>query len=291
VPYAASLAQALAPTQWSVFNLLLSSSYTGWGVGSLDKDVEEIGACVDFVRQLRGEGGKVVVMGHSTGSQDVLHYLYSELSQDHGSEEQREKRSGGGRRRPVLDGAIMQAPVSDRESLLAGLRSGSHPFRTTYDQLVNMAKTQPITKDGIDSILPLSLTAVVGFPSDTPLSARRFLSLASPDSPGQPLEDDLFSSDLDDQQLKGTFGVVGERGLLRSKLLVLYSGADEHAAPWVDKEALMKRWAVATDTRQPEKWDHEGSAVIPGASHNVKDVGQDELIARVTGYLNRVEQG
>lgn len=46
---------------------------------------------------------KVVVMGHSTGSQDVIHYLSSPQSDDE--------------RRPEVDGGIMQAPASDREGL------------------------------------------------------------------------------------------------------------------------------------------------------------------------------
>lgn len=47
-----------------------------------------------LVRHLRPRHKKIVIMGHSTGSQDVIHYLLN---------------------RTGVDGGIMQAPVSDRE--------------------------------------------------------------------------------------------------------------------------------------------------------------------------------
>lgn len=291
VPYVAPLAKALEPTGWSLFHVLLSSSYGGWGVGSLDQDIEEIGQCVKYVQEYK-KNGKVVVMGHSTGSQDVLHYLHTPNPVPQRPDEFQGRLQH--LTRPVLDGAILQAPMSDREGLLAQLKvnegtAQGNEEQAAYDQLVAFAKRQPYTtgddQQKLDAILPMNLTAKVGFPADTPLSARRFLSLASPDSPEHPAEDDLFSSDLTDQRLKETFGVVAERGLVRTKMMFLYSGNDDYAAPWVDKEKLMQRWKEAANAGGIEKYDSEGSAVIPGASHNVKDEGQGELIARVTRYL------
>ncbi|KAH1508889.1 hypothetical protein KXV68_002513, partial [Aspergillus fumigatus] len=275
VPYVAPLAAALEPTDWSVFQAQLSSSFGGWGIGSLDKDVEEIAKCIDFVRSLKASSasgsasapGKIVIMGHSTGSQDVLHYLYTQGD------------------RPVVDGAILQAPVSDREAMLAEMRKPGDvgaEAKGSWEQLVSLARQAPVG----DIILPLNLSSKVGLPPD-PVSARRFLSLASPDSPDRPAEDDLFSSDLTDQRLRETFGAVATRGLLRSKLLVLYSGNDEFAAPWVDKKALMARWREATEALKPGTWD-QNSGVIPGASHNVKDQGQADLTERVTRYLKSI---
>ncbi|KAK1142995.1 hypothetical protein N8T08_007059 [Aspergillus melleus] len=291
VPYVAEIAKALEPTDWSLFSLVLSSSYLGWGIGSLDQDVEEIAQCVEFVRahKARTTSGiastpKVVVMGHSTGSQDVLHYLYSANPLPQRSPDQEVGLDLKHLTRPPLDGAIMQAPMSDREAVQHLGQTSTEPneFRGAYDQLVNFARLQEPTE-----ILPLKLTDKVGFPGDTPLNARRFLSLTSPDSPANPALDDLFSSDLTDQRLAETFGVVRERGLLGAKLMALYSGSDEYAAPWVDKEALMKRWEKATNAGGEEKWD-ENSAVVKGASHNVKADGQAELIERVLRYLGTV---
>lgn len=291
VPYVAPLAKALEPTDWSLFHLLLSSSYGGWGVGSLDQDIEEIAQCVKFVQE-RKSSGKVVVMGHSTGSQDVLHYLHTPNPVPQRPDEFQGRLKH--LTRPELDGAILQAPMSDREGLEAQLKADEgttmgNEARAAFDQLVAFARQQPYTigdrQQKLDALLPMNLTAKAGFPADTPLSARRFMSLASPDSPENPAEDDLFSSDLTDQRLKETFGVIAERGLLKTKMMFLYSGNDEYGAPWVDKAKLMQRWKEAANAGGVEKYDSEGSAVIPGASHNVKADGQDELIARVTRYL------
>lgn len=283
VPYVSKLAAALQPTDWSLFSILLSSSYNGFGVGSLDKDVEEIGQCVSFIRNLKAsQSGKVVVMGHSTGSQDVLHYLHSpnpipaNLEFDVGLKHLE---------RPKLDGAIMQAPVSDREAVLYIMKTSqeSNEVRGVYDQLVSSARRLPWTDDKIDTILPMNMTAKLGLPGDAPLSARRFLSLLSPDSPESPAPDDLFSSDLSDKRHQETFGQIGARGLLQSKLLILYSGSDEYCPPWVNKEQLIERWKKATEAGGGA-FD-ENSGVVPQASHNVKAEGQQDLIDRVLRYL------
>ncbi|OGE53098.1 hypothetical protein PENARI_c008G06810 [Penicillium arizonense] len=285
VPYVSKLAQALVNTEWSVFSVLLSSSYGGWGVGSLDRDVEELGQCVRFIRDLKAsqqpsapaKSAKIAVMGHSTGSQDVLHYLYSPNS-GYGLQHQV---------RPPLDGAILQAPASDREGLQAIIADSPQPdeLKKVYNELVDFAKKQPYTEKNIDNVLPMHLTSKLSYPADTPLSARRFLSLVSPESPEHPSEDDLFSSDLSDKRLQETFGKIGTQGIIQSKLLFLYSGNDEYCPHWVDKEKLLQRWQQATEAGGGS-WDTENSGVIVGASHNVKDEGQQELIDRILRYLH-----
>ncbi|OJJ00403.1 hypothetical protein ASPVEDRAFT_128077 [Aspergillus versicolor CBS 583.65] len=284
VPYVQEIAKALEPTEWSIYHLHLSSSYSGWGIGSLDRDVEEIGQCVEYVRNLKknstanGTAGKVVIMGHSTGSQDVLHYVYSENPLPRNPDADGVQ----GLTRPVVDGAIMQAPVSDREAILQTAKESSEA-REAYDTLVKFAHEQPAR-----TLCPLDLTGLVGLEPSTPVNVRRFWSLASPESPAKPSEDDLFSTDITDERLGETFGRVATRGLLRGTLVALYSGNDEYAPNGVDKEALMARWKRATDAGGVKKWDDEASGIIPGASHNVRDEGQAWLIEHVLNYLNRV---
>jgi hypothetical protein len=216
-------------------------------------------------------------MGHSTGSQDILHYLHSPnplpLNPDVDGVQ--------GRVRPVVDGAIMQAPVSDRQAMLPPIQ-GNSEGREAYEKLVEFARSNPAR-----SICPIELTGLVGLPPDTPVNARRFWSLASPESPETPAEDDLFSTDLTDQRLDQTFGRVAERKLLQGTLVAMYSGSDEYAPEGVDMEALLARWKRATDAGE-KKWDDEASGVIPGASHNVRDEGQPWLIERLLNYLNRL---
>lgn len=289
VPYVAPLAKSLETTDWSVFSILLSSSYNGFGVGSLDLDVEEIAQCVQFVRNLKGESGKVVIMGHSTGSQDVMHYLYSPnpLPKDPDFDVGLKYLT-----RPKLDGAIMQAPASDREAIKHMISTSAQPNEAqgAYEQLVAAAKQQPWTDDKSDVILPMNLTVQMGLPGNAPLSARRFLSLVSPESPEKPAQDDLFSSDLTDKRHQETFGQVATRGILKnsgSKFLILYSGNDEYCPTWVDKEAMIKRWQVAAEAGGAT-WDVQNSGVVPGASHNVKAEGQQDLIGRVVRYLHSI---
>ncbi|OXV07091.1 hypothetical protein Egran_05144 [Elaphomyces granulatus] len=304
VRFVADLVVALESTSWSFFSVLLSSSYAGWGLGSLGKDIEEIAKCVQYVRNYKqpqqgelSEVGKVVIMGHSTGSQDVLHYLYSPnpLPRNPQSDSCLQHLL-----RPVVDGAILQAPVSDREGLRVVLQSGTATdspavLAGIYTQLVDIAKRTCSDGGSVDVLLPLSLTSRLGYPADTAISCRRFLSLVSPDSPEHPSEDDLFSSDLTDDRLQETFGMVASRGLLRSKLLVLYSGRDQFAPEWVDKASLLQRWKNATDNNSKEQvWDAKYSGVISEASHSL--IGDEEeeprrdLVARVMAYFRNVEK-
>ncbi|KAJ5219617.1 hypothetical protein N7468_008821 [Penicillium chermesinum] len=234
VPYVEHIAKALKPTKWSLFWVQLSSAYGAWGTSSLSKDIGEIFKCINFIRDLRKmrspheEHGKMVLMGHSTGCQDILYYLTDTKS-----------------------GSMSQPPLE---------------------------------------LLPLAMTTKMGFTLDTPFNGYRFLSIASPESPGSPSDDDMFSSDLPDAALAKTFGRVSACGKLKGQLLVLYSECDEYVPSEVDKRALMQRWERATNAGGEQKWDPE-SGLIPGAIHNVEFHGQDWLIARVHGYLQRVERG
>ncbi|KAL3449741.1 hypothetical protein BJX65DRAFT_271764 [Aspergillus insuetus] len=305
--YMADLAAALNPTDWSLFTLNLTSSYNCWGLGHLDRDTDEIAQCLNYIKEYKSgkfsaattgsnRPGKIVLMGHSTGSQCVLHYLSrpnphtSQKAFDAGLEHIT---------RPFLNGAIMQAPVSDREAIKLVLSQGwlgktSEQVTALYKELETIAKNavaaNPDPKH--DTLLPLHLTGQIGYPPTVPLSARRFLSLVSPDSPGNPGEDDMFSSDLGSEQLGRTFGLIRERGLLGYKLLVLMSGADQSVPEWVDKESVLRKWRGVVEGErkggEEEIWDEE-SGIVPGASHALSNDDQAEprkdLVQRVLKYL------
>ncbi|KAL0258041.1 hypothetical protein SLS55_007212 [Diplodia seriata] len=299
--YMADLVRALQPTEWSIFSLNISSSHQSWGLGHLDRDTDEIAQCLSYVQDYKtdkyGAPGKLALMGHSTGSQHVLHYLSSPNPHTSAPAFDADLRHV---RRPALDGAIMQAPVSDREAMQWVLHHGwlgKTPSQTkeVFDELVAMAKDA--TTQGsqtCDFLLPLAMTSSIGY-RNTPLSARRFLSLVSPESPAAPREDDMFSSDLSDDHLKTTFGMVRERRLLRYKLMVMISGADQSTPDWVDTEKLMARWRNAADHNgEAQIWDRDFSGIIPNASHALSNDDQAEcrkdLCERVLGYLYASEQ-
>jgi hypothetical protein len=250
VPYAALLARAV-PESWSLAQTLLTSSYGGWGTSSLKSDSAELHQCVKYFRGVKN--GKIVLMGHSTGCQDVMEYLVGPGYED----------------RSPIDGAILQAPVSDREASL---------MHMSHDHYVkSIAAAQAMVSEGkADEIVPSSETH--GFFA-APVTARRWLSLLSPNHDG---EDDYFSSDLPDTQLNRTFGMLPAH----TPLCILYSGADEYVPPEIDKNALVSKWIKVV--QRHGKADTEHSGVINGASHNLKRDSADtvpELFRRVIGFL------
>lgn len=297
--YLADLVTALEATPWSLFSLNLTSSYQAWGLGHLDRDTDEIAQCLRYIKEYKTSqagSGLTVLMGHSTGSQDVLHYLSSANPHTKPSPFDPDLEHIT---RPAIDGAIMQAPVSDRECIFWVLEHGwlgktPTETRKIYDEVVAIAKDKTSQQSSFDDILPLSLTSQIGYSATTPLSARRFLSLVSPESPLAPREDDMFSSDLGDEQLSKTFGLVRERELLKGKLLVLSSGADQSVPSWVDKDALLARWRQVADGQGgPPFWDEQFSGVVPNASHALSNDDQAEprkdLNRRVLGFLTKLQ--
>lgn len=292
------LVRALQPTEWSLFTLNLTSSYQSWGLGHLDRDTDEIAQCLNYIKEYKTSkfgNGKIVLMGHSTGSQCVMHYL--SRPNPHTSKPPFDPDLEHTVRMP-LDGAIMQAPVSDREAVQWVLSEGiggktGDEIRPIYEQMVTLAKETVAKGEAHDTMLPLWMTSHI-YPANTAISCRRLLSLISPDSPQSPGEDDLFSSDLSDEQLQTTFGMIIERGLLNHKLMVLFSGADQAVPEWVDKTKLLSKWKDITDHNgKYQIWDQEHSGIIPGASHALSNDDQAEprqfLVKKVLGYLRSAE--
>lgn len=245
---------------------VLSSSYIGWGTSSLGIDVSEIAQCIAYFRQIR-PASKVVLMGHSTGSQDVMHYLLSP----------------GFGERPKIDGAIVQASISDRECIPMMVDQATH------DSAVKIAQAYMEVGRGED-ILPSGVTEA--FPR-TPISARRWLSLISP-GPKHEGEDDYFSSDFSDERLKRTFGKIGATGV---PICFAYSGADEYVPDFVDKEELVAKWERII--KEGGGVVDEASGVMRGATHTIakstkertsEDSVQD-LVTRVAGFAQRIEAG
>lgn len=263
VPYTSVLAAHL-PVSWRIVEVLLSSAYKGWGTATLTQDAGELAACVQYFRRLLGERGKgegrVVLMGHSTGCQDVMEYLVGP----------------GAEQRPQVQGAILQAGISDREAMLEWLGSD------VYNHSVQVAREWVAEGRGED-VLPLSVTGDV---FGAPASARRWLSLASPDMEG---EDDFFSSDLPEEKLEGTFGRVGRE----TPLLLLYSGSDQYVPAHVDKGGLVRKWTEIVKEGRGAV-DGVNGGVVRGASHGYEGDKEEvvmDMVDRVTGYLQRLGRG
>lgn len=283
VTYPTLLAQHL-PSTWRLVEVSLASSYRGWGTSSLSRDVKELGAAVSYFRGLqekqgnsgsrevaagdestearkktkKKKNGLIVIMGHSTGTQDALSYLISSTSNT--------------TKLSPVDGAILQAPVSDREATLA-----SSPSEVT--SALTLCAQRYVQEKRASDVLPNEVVYPVY--GNVPVTAYRALSLLSPGHDG---DDDMFSSDLGDARLRDTFGAVGKSGAV---LMILYSGADEHVPEGVDKKALVERWEGFVN-EGGGKVDANGG-VVEHATHNLNDDGdgvRKDLVDRVLRYLD-----
>jgi len=253
-----TLLSAWLPANWSLVEICLLSSLNGWGTRSLKDDVREIAQCVAYLRQLR-PGQKIVLMGHSTGCQDAMEYLTGE---------------GCGERERV-DGVVLQAPVSDREGLVEDMSTEE------FEGSVGLARRYEKEGRGGD-VLPEKTVAMF---KGTPLSARRWLSLASPDKDG---DDDYFSSDLTDEQLRKTFGALRKE----TPLLILYSGEDQYVPKSIDKQAVVDRFTRIVK-QHGGIVDEENGGIVPGATHNLRNDSDEvlqSLFRKVQGYLKRIDR-
>src|SRR5947207_2591520 len=72
-PYIPLLSSVLQSRNWCLCQLHMRSSYLGFGTGSLQRDFEDMIACISYLVSI----GKrdIVLMGHSTGSQNSLFYV------------------------------------------------------------------------------------------------------------------------------------------------------------------------------------------------------------------------
>lgn len=174
--------------------------------------------------------------------------------------------------RELINGGILQAPASDREAILAAIDP------KVYEDSCKVAQEMVDAGDG-DEIISKKVTK--GYFSPAPISAKRWLSLASPNHDG---DDDYFSSDLSDEQLNKSFGSLPAR----SPLCVLFSGNDEFMPKTLDMAALIHKWAEVIK-KGSGNVDEENSGVVKGASHNLAgnpdEVVQD-LVKRVWGFLD-----
>lgn len=236
VPYVTPLAleveSALGP-KWVVVQALISSSYLQFGFGSVQRDAEELGQLVEYLRTHRGSSkSKVVLMGHSTGCQDTIEYI-SKFSM-----------SLGFNKLKALDGAILQAPISDAEAFR------EFGAKDSLEYYLNLAKKY-IEEGKPDELLPIGASKLT---FGAPCTAYRFHSFA-----GERGDDDYFSSYLTSEDYDKSFGVI------KTPLLVLFSGSDEFVPARVNKDELVQKWQAST----PAQFWSKHSKVVRGATHNV----------------------
>ncbi|OAG07604.1 DUF1749-domain-containing protein [Paraphaeosphaeria sporulosa] len=195
----------LKGSTFSVWELRMRSSYTGFGYSSLSNDVQDISALVAYLRTLGKE--RIVLCGASTGCQDCLEYT------DH-----KKYKSA-----PV-DGYILLSPVSDRQT--AGLLMSPEELGKS-----NQHAQEMIAEGKENDAMP---SALLPFIFTSPITAYRWNSLAAKGG-----DDDYFSVDLDEATINAKFGRVDR------SIILLPGEEDELVPPSVNKKELLDRWVQA----------------------------------------------
>ena len=139
--YSAALSKHLRAADYDLVLVNLSSSWGQFGFRSLASDACDLGKLVVFLRTL--DFVKIVLMGHSTGAQDVLYFL----------------RHAGPEKTSVVNGVVLQGAVSDRECLLHLMAEETTPLIEEAKALAASGKE--------DAILSRRLL-------DAPITAYRF---------------------------------------------------------------------------------------------------------------------
>lgn len=279
VSYPEKLSRKLPPT-FCLAEVTLSSSGNGWTTSSLARDADELSEAVGFFRQLSsqrnpgGSPGKIILLGHSTGSQIALTYVIGSRNQDPSS-------SNPPAERPAVDAIMLQAGISDREGVEDAL--GKSQANASLD----LAKSMLADGRGHDH-LPLSATdGIFGGKGMSQPSAERWISLVAEDG-----DDDLFSSDLSDRVVERVWGRDGGLASKGTPALVLWGAEDEHVPKAVDKSGTLRRWADCV-RRRGGVW-HQSSGVVPSATHNLNASpasASDDLCERMVRFAGEVADG
>lgn len=236
VPYLPLLASKLSELGWTLIQIQFSSSLTGWGTGSLQRDSEEISQLVEYLRSEKGGQRETIgLMGHSTGCQNTIHYL-TQFGSNSGDK--------------LLDFGILQAPVSDRVAF------GENTPKEVIQKGLEIAKDL-IDQGRSDEFMTMEYAKYF---AGCPISAYRYYSLMAVRG-----DDDYFSPDLTEKDFETTFGK------LQQPLLILYSGCDEFVPEWLNKEELLNRWIKSSP-----KMISPLSKIVKGGIHDLGSTSTDD---------------
>ena len=162
LPYVERLSSTLESLSrpHSLIQPLFRSSNLQYGWHTIDHDIEDLKTLIDYLIANRNHLESIILMGHSTGCQDIIHFLRKE------------------RKHPKIHRVILQAPVSDRQYL--------SQFSSTEDQLNYCLKNDKDKNEWLPRYL-----------HDPPLTIQRCLSLNQPNSVEDLFSNDLTDEQLE----------------------------------------------------------------------------------------------
>jgi pimeloyl-ACP methyl ester carboxylesterase len=168
LPYVEKLSSKLESLSkpYSLIQPLFRSSNLQYGWHTIQHDIEDLNTLINYLINNKNNLERIILMGHSTGCQDIIHYLRQI------------------KKHPKIIRVILQGPVSDRQYLCR--------LSSTKEQLDYCYKN----KQNVEEWLPRYL-------HDPPLTIQRCLSLNEKNS-----IEDLFSSDLNDEELKNIYDEI-----------------------------------------------------------------------------------
>ncbi|KAI3625867.1 hypothetical protein CBS9595_001228 [Malassezia furfur] len=249
VPYLPRLAEVLNKLQYSLVQPIKGSDMGGFGLSSLEGDAQETAQLIEHLttRAQHPRKGRLVVMGHSTGCQDVVHLLSQERSLSR----------NGGNPKIHVDGGILQAPASDYDYFQANKTEQDAKLLALSEKMIAEQRGDALLpRDGVPA-KPTSHDGRGPGNSDAVLrpafTAYRYQSLN-----GARGDDDFFSDDLTDEQIYAAL----HPALTHAPLLMLIGEKDR----------------VLRD-------DPLSVMLVPNANHKVDDAEAQEKVCDAVAYF------
>jgi len=169
--YVPKLSSLCAESGYALLQPILRSSYCQFGTGTLIRDMDDLINLFKWINKRSENNSKVILMGHSTGCNISVYFC------KHAPDTWKN----------MVCGAILQAPVSDREAFAI-----EQPPQTIKDILEVSKK---LISNGEGQTIVHSLYGIA------PLSAARAIDLFEKNG-----LDDMFSSDFTDEELCSRIG-------------------------------------------------------------------------------------
>ena len=267
-PYAKELEQKVSKSStlsWSLVQPIISSSYLGFGSGDLNRDSKELTLLLSYLKQYH-RAESVVIIGHSTGCQNIVHWLKHYYQKNNDLNKHDLELSS--HILPQVTAVVLQAPVSDREGAME---------RSDYRANIDYARENFHGRR--EEMMPRSAFWA-------PITIQRYLDLFDYNG-----ADDFFSSDFSTEQLIQRLGHISQCDNSLKAVLVAFSGADEYVPHHVqDRVQLTQRLCDAMNFHLDK--DCPPLAIplyLPTANHNLSESEGDAsiFVDAVVNLLNK----